>query len=279
MNFFMTLVSAVPAGAGGAPTGPSPDAIAAIAQKRSVLDYVMGQLGTLRGRVGSADKARIEEHLSSIREVERILTSTPSTTAVGCKSPDPITDTMSIADGAGKPIGMAAANARARVFLRLFATAFRCDLTRYASFAMSNGFDDRRAPEFGGGMVGHHQITHNGGHYGAGVDIEMKFVTFYAALLAYLLNELKSSPEGGGTVLDNCLIYYGSEMAEGWHTNNNMPVVLAGRAGGHVVTGRHLAFPDPTPLARLFLAILKFGGSQTAKFGLGGDTPLDGLSV
>jgi len=282
INFFMTLVSALPAGAGagGAPTGPSPNAIAAIAQKKSVLDYVLGELGTLRGRVGSADQARIDEHLSSIREVERILTSTPSATTVGCKAPAPITDPMSVSDGGvAKPVGMAVANARAQVFLRLFATAFKCDLTRYASFAMSNGFDDRRAPEFGGGMVGHHQLTHNGGMYGAGADIEMKFVTFYAALLAFLLNELKSSPEGAGTVLDNCLIYYGSEMAEGWHTNNNMPVVLAGRGGGHVVTGRHLAFPNPTPLAKLFLAILKYGGSKTTQFGLGGDAPLDGLSV
>ena len=80
-------------------------------------------------------------------------------------------------------------------------------------------------------------------------------------------------------MLDNSLIYFGSEMSVGSHSNINMPVVLAGRAGGAVVTGRHLAYPDPTPLAKLFLAILKFGGSKTATFGLGGDAPLDGLTV
>jgi hypothetical protein len=68
-------------------------------------------------------------------------------------------------------------------------------------------------------------------------------------------------------------------MAEGWHTNNDMPVVLCGKAGGQVVTGRHLHYPDPTPLAKLFLAILKFAGSQTKTFGLGGDVPLDGLTT
>jgi hypothetical protein len=56
-------------------------------------------------------------------------------------------------------------------------------------------------------------------------------------------------------------------------------VVLAGRAGGQVVTGRHLAYPNPTPLAKLFLAMIKFGGSATTTFGMGGDAPLDGLTA
>jgi hypothetical protein len=276
LNFFMTMVSAVPNGA-----APSPQVLAAIVRKKSVLDYVLDEIGKLHARVGSVDKARLDEHVTSIREVERILTSNPAaTTGAECKAPDPIADPTLLVDAQGaKPVGIGPADVRAKVFLRLFATAFRCDLTRYASFAMSNGFDDRRAPEFGGGMVGHHQITHSGGMYGTTPDIEAKFVAFYTGLLAFLLDQLKSTPEGSGTLLDNCLIYFGSEMAEGWHTNNNMPVVLAGRAGGAVVTGRHLAYPAPTPLAKLFLAILKFGGSKTATFGLGGNAPLDGLTV
>ncbi|HEV3194394.1 MAG TPA: DUF1552 domain-containing protein, partial [Polyangiaceae bacterium] len=238
--------------------------------------------------------ARLDEHLTSIREVERILATNPAaTTGAECKAPDPIADPTvlvdpqaapnanEIKDGSAlaRPVGVASANERAKVFLRLFATALRCDLTRYASFAMSNGFDDRRAPEFGGGMVGHHQITHGGGPAGATSSIEAQFVVFYTGLLAFLLDQLKSTPEGSGTLLDNCLIYFGSEISIGSHDNNNMPVVLAGRAGGAVVTGRHLAFPAPTPLAKLFLAILKFGGSKTATFGLGGNAPLDGLTV
>jgi hypothetical protein len=68
-------------------------------------------------------------------------------------------------------------------------------------------------------------------------------------------------------------------MAEGYHTTNKMPVVLAGKAGGQVDTGRHLLFPDTTPLARLFLSILQLGGSKTTSFGTGGTTPLDGLKT
>jgi hypothetical protein len=282
LSFFMTMVSAAPASGGGMAAPPTPEALAAIARKKSVLDHVLADLGTLRTRMGSVDKARIDGHLTSIREIERILTAAPTTVPAGggCMPPEPIAgDPQMLIEMGEKPVGVAIPSARAQLFLRLFVTAFNCNLTRYASFAMSNGFDDRRFPEFGGGLVGHHQITHNGGEYGAGEDIEMKFVTYYTGLLAYLLNLLKSSPDGSGTLLDNSLIYFGSEMAEGFHTNNNMPVVLAGRAGGQVVTGRHLAFPAPTPLAKLFLAILKLGGSKTATFGLGGDAPLDGLTT
>jgi hypothetical protein len=290
MNFFMTMVSAVPTGA-----GPSPQAIAAAAQKKSVLDHVLGDLASLTARVGSHDKARLDQHATSVREIERILQTMPTAPVGGqCRAPDPFPDPTTLVDAvaapnaneikdgwpAMRPIGIGPAKLRAQVFLRLFATAFRCDLTRYASFALSNGFDDRRAPEFGGGMMGHHQITHAGGKYGLGMDVENGYVMFYTGLLAFLMDQLKSTPEAaGGTLLDNSLIYFGSEMAEGWHTNNNMPVVLAGRGGGAVVTGRHLAYPDPTPLAKLFLAILKFAGSKTTTFGLGGDTPLTGLTT
>jgi hypothetical protein len=279
LNFFMTMMSSLPA-SGPSTAPPSPEVQAALARNKSVLDHALGELSSLRTRVGSIDKARIDNHLTGIREVERMLTAPPMTSAAGgaCKAPDPIAgDPQMLIEMGQKPVGVAVPQARAQVFLRLFATAFACDMTRYASFAMSNGFDDRRFPEFGGGLVGHHQITHNGGEYGSGEEIEMKFVTYYTGLLAYLLDLMKKTPDGAGTLLDNSLVYFGSEMAEGYHTNNNMPVVLAGKAGGKIATGRHLAFPAPTPLAKLFTGILVAAGSKTTKFGLGGDAPLDGL--
>ena len=293
LNFFMTLVSATPTGAPA-----SPEAMAAAARKKSVLDHVLGELGRLQTRVGSADKALLDQHTGGIREIERMLAQLPSTATVGgeCQAPAAIADPTllvdptlapaknEIGDGSAmpRPVGIAPCKARAEVFLRLFATAFRCDLTRYASFAMSNAFYDRRAPEFGAPMVGLHQITHGvapGGPGATQASVEAQFVAFFTGLLAYLMDQLKSTQEGAGTLLDNSLIYLGSEMSVGSHSGNNMPVVLAGRGGGAVVTGRHLAFPAATPLAKLFLAILKFGGSKTATFGLGGNAPLDGLTT
>jgi hypothetical protein len=247
---------------------PSPDAKVALARKKSVLDAVMTQIDELRKKVGSTDRGRLEEHLTGLRDAERILTNAANGgPAAACTTDAP---------GAGATLSVVD---RAKLFLRLFAMAFRCDLTRYASFAMCNGYDSRTYPELSS-IDNHHQITHNGGKYGNGADIEMKFVTYFAGIFAYFLEQLKSSPEAGGTLLDNCLIYYGSEMAEGDHSWGSMPVVLAGKAGGQVVTGRHLVYPGGTPMAKLFLAILKLGGSKNATtFGVGGSAPLDGLTT
>ena len=79
MHFFSTLVSAIPAASTTTSAGPTPEVQAAIARKKSVLDHVMGEIGTLQNRVGTVDKTRLDAHLSSLREVERIATTMPVT--------------------------------------------------------------------------------------------------------------------------------------------------------------------------------------------------------
>jgi len=268
MHFFSTLVSAIPPAMSTTQTGPTPEVLAAIARKKSVLDHVMGEISTLQTRVGSVDKSRLDNHLTSLREVERIATTTPAVVPsnLSCMAPMPPT-----ADE------IMTYSTRTKIYSRMFALAFRCDLTRYASMAQSNGYDSRVYTDISGMQGDHHGITHNGNYGPMPPTIEMKFVTYFMGELAYLLNELKSTPEGAGTLLDNCLIYYGSEMGEGWHVAKQMPVVLAGKAGGKLQTGRHLMYPADTPLAQLFLSILQLGGSKTQTFGMGGTTPLAGL--
>jgi uncharacterized protein DUF1552 len=265
MHFFSTLVSAVPQASSSATSGPTPEVLAAIARKKSVLDHVMGEISSLETRVGTVDKARLDSHLTSLREVERIATMTPTV------SPNNLSCMAPVAPTADEIMSY---DLRTKVYLRMFALAFRCDLTRYASMAQSNGYDSRVYTDLTGNIGDHHGITHNGTYGPMPPTVEMKFVTYFMGILAYLLNELKSTQEGAGTLLDNCLIYYGSEMGEGWHVAKQMPVVLAGKAGGKLQTGRHLLYPLGTPLAQLFLSILQLGGSQTQTFGLGGTTPL-----
>ena len=265
MHFFSTLVSAVPQASSTATSGPTPEVLAAIARKKSVLDHVMGEISSLETRVGTVDKARLDSHLSSLREVERIATMTPTV------SPNNLSCMAPVAPTADEIMSY---DLRTKIYLRMFALAFRCDLTRYASMAQSNGYDSRVYTDLTGNIGDHHGITHNGTYGPMPPTVEMKFVTYFMGILAYLLNELKSTQEGAGTLLDNCLIYYGSEMGEGWHVAKQMPVVLAGKAGGKLQTGRHLLYPMGTPLAQLFLSILQLGGSKTQTFGLGGTTPL-----
>ena len=265
MHFFSTLVSAIPQTSTTTSAGPTPEVQAAIARKKSVLDHVMGEIGTLQNRVGTVDKTRLDAHLSSLREVERVATAMPTVSPnnLTCVAPTPPT-----ADE------IMTYSTRTKIYSRMFALAFRCDLTRYASMAQSNGYDSRVYTDLSGNIGDHHGITHNGNYGPMPPTIEMKFVTYFMSELAYLLNELKSTQEGAGTLLDNCLIYYGSEMGEGWHVAKQMPVVLAGKAGGKLQTGRHLLYPMDTPLSQLFLSILQLAGSKTTTFGMGGTTPL-----
>ena len=270
MHFFSTLVSAIPAAASTTQTGPTPEVLAAIARKKSVLDHVMGEIGSLQNRVGTVDKSRLDSHLTGLREVERIATMMPTAVPsnLSCVAPTPPT-ADEIMDY----------NLRTKIYLRM-RSPWRSAATSRATPASrrSNGYDSREYTDLTGKMGDHHGITHNGNYGPMPPTIEMKFVTYFMGQLAYLLNELKSTcPRARGRCTDNCLIYYGSEMGEGWHVAKQMPVVLAGKAGGKLQTGRHLLYPMGTPMGQLFLSILQLGGSKTQTFGLGGTTPLAGL--
>src|SRR4029078_13551456 len=129
--------------------------LAAIARKKSVLDHVMGEVSGLQKHVGSVDRARLDKHLTSLREVERVATMAPTVSPTGatCMAPaaGPTADEL-------MPLSY---DARTKLYMRMFALAFRCDLTRYGSFAQSNGYDSREYTDLTGKMGDHHGITHN----------------------------------------------------------------------------------------------------------------------
>jgi hypothetical protein len=205
--FFNTIVGAVPAG--GPPTTTLGTPVPLSAQKKSVLDHVNAEMTSLSAKVGAADKARLDDYTTGLRELERQLMA-PAFMTAGCVQPAPVGDTTDFVT-------------RAKVFLRLFATAFKCDLTRYASFALACGFDTHVYPDVTTITKHHHDITHSGTYGPDGGVTETNLSTYYMSLLAFLLGELKAAPEGGGTVLDNSVIYFGSEMAEGCTRSRTCP--------------------------------------------------------
>src|SRR5207302_3357011 len=92
--------------------------------------------------------------------------------------------------------------------------------------------------------------------------------TYHILQLAYLLTRLKSIPEGDGTLLDNCMIAYGSAIADGnRHTHHDLPVLLAGKGGGTIRSGRHVRYGSETPLNNLWLAMLERFGARTDRLG------------
>jgi hypothetical protein len=101
---------------------------------------------------------------------------------------------------------------------------------------------------------------------------------FYVEQLDYLLGRLKSVPEGGRMQLDNCMIVYGSDISDGdRHNHDDLPILLAGKAGGALKTGRHLRYPGETPTMNLYVSLSERMAVLVSSFG-DSTGPLTGLA-
>jgi hypothetical protein len=222
--------------------------------KTSVLDFVSDDARRLKASLGKPDQRKLEEYLGGIRELEvRIAQAEKDATANFPQLDIP----------AGIPQDYAQ---HGHLMSDLLALAFQSDLTRVATFMLANEGSNRSykqidVPE------GHHDLSHHGGD--AAKHAKIRTINrFHVAQLAYLLEKLKAIPEGDGTVLDNCMIVYGSGIGDGnRHNHDNLPVLFAGRGGGTVRTGRHLRVSDETPMANLFMSMLQRVGAATDRFG------------
>jgi hypothetical protein len=142
-----------------------------------------------------------------------------------------------------------------RVMYDLLALAFQTDTTRISTFMIAHDGSNRSYP-FIGVSDGHHDLSHHGGN----AEKKRKIAAinqFHVAQFAYFLDKLKSIKEGEGTLLDQCLIVYGSGISDGdAHAHHDLPVLLAGKGGGTLAPGRHLRFERNTPMTNLYLSML-----------------------
>ncbi len=243
----------------GAPGVPNPQLEELARRRKSVLDTVSGDLDRLQARVGANDRARLEEHLESVREVERQLTFVPTTT---CAAPE-------------QPGSGLSPTQSSKLMLKLLTLALQCDLTRVASFQLFQRYDSLRFPWLGIDRA-HHDVSHD--TTPTGLRQQTAIVAWEVELFAWFLHQLRSVPEGAGNLLDNCLIFFASEHSHGRsHEYKDMPVLLAGRAGGQVKTGRHIRYPAGTPYAKAFVSMLNYAGVPATRFGTYGNGPLSGL--
>ncbi|HVU51318.1 MAG TPA: DUF1552 domain-containing protein [Polyangia bacterium] len=211
----------------------SPAALAALnARRKSVLDYLGGELSTFGARLGADDQAKIGAHLQSIRQLETALASQATAPTAACAAVDP-----------GAPTDY---RGTMKAFSDLVAMALRCDVTRAVSlvWADDNGSGPYTLPflDLGGsdmdiGEV--HAIAHGAGSIGTGWTLKARVDTWYMTQLAYLAQALDASAEGSGTTLDNSLLVMGNDMSNGsTHSVSGVPFVLVGRAGGALRAGR-----------------------------------------
>jgi hypothetical protein len=222
--------------------------------EKSILDFVRDDAQQLRDRLGLSDRRKIDEYLTSIREIE-LRIAQAEITERGRPREDVIRPS-GIPSNLGEHI---------RLMLDLMALAFQADATRISTFLFANEASNRSYP-FLNVPDGHHDLSHHGGD--SKKQEKIKTINrFHVEQFAYLLGKLKSMREGDGTLLDNVMIVYGSGIADGdRHNHDDLPILLAGRGGGSIKTGRHVKY-DPQPLNNLFLSMLDRMGVRIDRHG------------
>ncbi len=212
---------------------------ARLERQKSVLDYVTGSLSRLERRLGSGDKAKIDEYFEAVRDIERriALAEAQSVTLPYLDRPSAVPDDYA---------------QYSKLMIDLLVVAWQTDMTRVASFMLGRDGSNRAYPEIGI-SDGHHSISHHQGD-SERLDKLLKIDELHVSMFAYMLKRLQEAQDGDGTLLDHALVVFGSSISESnIHTHDDLPVVLAGTANGRIAANRHLVYPKETPLNNLFL--------------------------
>jgi hypothetical protein len=219
-----------------------------IESQRSILDAITGQIGRLQGTLGPNDRTRVADYLESVREIERRIqlserqASNPQLAVP--ESPTGIPDD---------------AEEHTKLMFDLMALSFQADITRISTFMMAREVSYRTFPKLGISEAFHPASHHQNNP--ARLETLAKINTFHVSLVAHLLERLKTTPDGDGTLLDHSLILYGSAMSNSnVHNHAPLPVLIAGGAAGKLKGGRHLMYPEGTPMSNLLLTILDKAG-------------------
>lgn len=238
------------------------------ARRKSILDYVAEDAVRLKGRLAQNDRRKVEEYLTGVRELEQRLVRQTTETSDGAGEHDGDAKAASATRGIRRPPREIPADYREhlRLMCDILVLAFQSDSTRIATFMLADEGSNRSYRDIGI-PEGHHDLSHHGNDPRKQEKIR-RINRFHMEQYAYLLERLKAIPEGDRSLLDNCMILYGAGISDGnRHNDENLPVLLAGRAGGAIDTGRHLRFEFETPMTNLFLSMLDRIGAPAEYLG------------
>jgi hypothetical protein len=223
--------------------------------RASVLDAVLDDAHDLERTLGGSDRQKLDQYLSSVRDLEERIHRAE-------KLPPVV-----LPEGTHRPEELPAdLTEHFKLISDTLVLAFQTDVTRIATFMFGREGSDRSYPMVGV-KEGHHTITHHQNK----PDLLAKITsinTYHMQQFAYLIGKLKSVKEGEGTLLDNCMVAYGSAIGDGnRHNHDDLPVLLAGRGGGSLKTGRHIRVERETPINNLWLAMLDRMAVSTKQLG------------
>jgi uncharacterized protein DUF1552 len=242
------------------PSGTDP----ALADKRirlrqSVLDHTIDQIDSMNPRLGTADRQKLDEYLTAVREVEKSLQQQSggacgNATAPGAMLPHP---------------------EHTKAMLDVIVLALRCDATRIITYSMDYGFGNKDFDFLGLGSYRHHNLSHSGTAPEI-ITVHKAIVSWYMDQFAYLLGEMAAVDELGATLLDKSVVYMSADVGDGWsHSHTNLPAMVAGGGAGALNPGR-LIDGSGVEYASVLLALANAMDAPLASFA-GVSTPFSGL--
>jgi hypothetical protein len=223
--------------------GSSAERLARIKKTSSILDSVREEARRLASNVGAGDKAKLDEYLDSVREIEQRIQGAEASEHDDVALPD-------------RPTGIPASfEEHTKLMLDLALLGFRTDTTRVFSMILAREVSNRSYPQIGVPDQ-HHPVSHHRNDP-ALIEKKTKIDAYHVSFLGYLAEKMQATPEGEGTLLDQSLLMYGGGMGDGnLHRHNDLPCVLLGNLGGRLKPGQHVAYPSGTPMTNLLVSLL-----------------------
>ena len=223
---------------------------------RSILDWIGRDANRLKKNLGPADRGRVDQYLSDVREVERRIQRIEKYNTSG--------EARALPDA---PLGVPDDYVEhLKLMFDMQVLAFMTDTTRVAAMKMSRDVSGRVWPE-SGIKTPFHPCSHHGENP-ARVAEFAKLNRYHVGLLNYFFQRLKDTPDGDGNLLDHSMILYGSPMGDGnVHNHKRVPIFIAGHANGALKGNLHVRCKDSTPMANVLLTMLHKLGVDTPSFG------------
>ncbi|MFY8057637.1 MAG: DUF1552 domain-containing protein, partial [Planctomycetaceae bacterium] len=224
-----------------------------IRNRRSILDFVGEDSRRLQPALSGADRQKLDEYFTSVRDVERRVER-------AAEQPQQIPE-LQLPDGIPAEL-----SEHINLMFDILLLAFQTDSTRVATMMLADAGSNRTYPEVDV-RDGHHELSH---HQNDAAKMEKiaRIDRYLVERLARFLGRLKSIDEGGRSLLDNSMILYGSAISDGnRHNHDDLPILLAGGGGGTLKTGRYIKYEQDTPLNNLFLSMAQRMGASLDSLG------------
>jgi len=228
--------------------------VSRLRRDRSILDSVTARVRKLQRQLGPADNTKVNDYLESLRDVERRIHKAEEQSSREVPEVD-------------RPAGVPDAfDEHVRLLYDLQLLAYQCDLTRVVTFMYGREQSARTYPQIGVPDP-HHQLSHHQNDpekLAKCTSIQKHHVTLFSAYL----EKLRATPDGDGSLLDHAIILFGSGLSNSdRHTHGPLPTLVAGGGAGTIKGGRHLVYPDGTPLTNLHVTLLDKMGVPVEKLG------------